>query len=267
MSWKVLQRIFFSLCVILWGAVMLYFYVGPNLGKYLDPKFHFTVLVGGLACCVLGAFNLLMCRKETSCGHGGDCGHDHEETDLNPIVALLILLVPILASLNWTEHKIDERITDKKSAMDVDPASMRYLADLPPFTRETLDDTRDKSADGFYQMNLLELFYSAGDPDLERVFTGLNFETEAILRDEPNRNESGKRMRLYRMFMTCCAADMKAIPISIEFDGELPQIEKNSWVKVGGEMYYERLDGVVYPVLKVRRIEEIEPPFEEQMYK
>lgn len=264
MSWRKVQRVLFSLCVILWGSVLLYFYTGEDLASYLDPKFHVVVLIGGLACCVLGLFNLLMFRVETAgcCGHEHGEGevHSHEDTDLNPIVALMILLVPILASLAWTEHKLDDGILDKKSSMDVDPASMGYLNSLPPFTKETLDETRSKSADGMYQMNLLELFYSAGDQELEKVFTGLNFETEAILRDETNRNPDGKRMRLYRMFMTCCAADMKAIPMSVEFDGELPSIEKNTWVKVGGEMFYERVDGVIYPVLKVKRVEEIPEP-------
>jgi len=260
MIWKKIQRVLFSFCVILWGVVLLGFYMGDKLGNYLDPKFHVVVLLGGLACCVLGLFNFLMFRVETSCGHGDECGHDHEETDLNPIVALMILLVPILASLSWTEHKLDDALLDKKSALEVDPSTMSHLSDLPPFTKETLDETLSKTADGFYEMNLLELFYSAGDPEMENVFTGLDFETEAILRDETNRNDDGNRMRLYRMFMTCCAADMKPIPVSIEFDGDLPDIEKNRWVKVGGELFYERVDGVIYPVMKVKRIEEIPEP-------
>jgi len=92
------------------------------------------------------------------------------------------------------------------------------------------------------------------------VFDGLAVETEAKLRDEPNRNADGNRMRLYRLFMTCCAADTKAIPLSIEFDGELPDISHHSWVRVGGNLVYEEVEGVVYPVLKVSRIEEIPVP-------
>lgn len=260
MIWAKMQRVLFSLCLLAWGGVMLYFYQGEHLDAYLSSKFQFTVLVGGLACCVVGLFNLCCFNVKTDCGHGADCGHDHEESDLNPVVALCIILIPLGASLKWTEHKIDEAQIAKQSAQDVDPASMRFLADLPPFTKETLDATRQKSADGFYQMNLLELFYSAGDSELERVFTGLGFETEAMLRSEPNRNPAGNRMRLYKMFMTCCAADMKPIPLSVEFAGDLPDLPENSWVKVGGEMFYEHVDGVTYPVLKVKRLEEILAP-------
>jgi uncharacterized repeat protein (TIGR03943 family) len=253
--------------MLTWGGVMLYFYQSIHLDAYLVPGFQFTVLLGGLACTVVGLFNLINLGVHTDCHHGDDCGHDHEGSDLNPIVALTIILFPLIFSLVNTEHKLDDTHLAKKSAQDLDPASMRFLADLPPFTKETLDATRQKSSDGFYEMNLLELFYSAGDSELERVFTGLKFETEAMLRSEPNRNPKGNRMRLYRMFMTCCAADMKAIPMSVEFEGELPIFEPNVWVKVGGEMYYEHIKGVTYPVMKVLHIKETTSPEAGNPYK
>lgn len=265
--WKYLQRGLFSCCMLTWGGVMLYFYQSIHLDAYLVPGFQFTVLLGGLACTVVGLFNLINLGVHTDCHHGDDCGHDHEGSDLNPIVALTIILFPLIFSLVNTEHKLDDTHLAKKSAQDLDPASMRFLADLPPFTKETLDATRQKSSDGFYEMNLLELFYSAGDSELERVFTGLKFETEAMLRSEPNRNPKGNRMRLYRMFMTCCAADMKAIPMSVEFEGDLPTFEPNVWVKVGGEMYYEHIKGVTYPVMKVLHIKETTSPEAGNPYK
>ena len=261
------RRIAFAVSMLVWATVMLYIYQGEHVDAYLAKKFQTTLLVGGLATLVVGLFNLLTFRVEADCSHGGDCGHDHESSDLNPAAALLIILLPLVVALNWTEHKVSDDHLAKQTAQDVDPASMRFLANLPPFTKETLDSTRQKSADGFYQMNLFELFYSAGDSELERVFTGLKFETSGMLRAEPNRNADGKRMRLYRMFMTCCAADMKAIPMSVEFSGELPQFEENAWVLICGEMTYEHIDGVVYPVLKVLRVEEATAPSGGRMFK
>lgn len=265
--WKKFQRLMFSLILLSWGGVMLYFYTGEHLDVYLRPKFHTTVLLGGLACCVVGLFTLLTYRLETDCGHGADCSHDHEDSDMNPLVAMIIVLFPLFASVAWTEHKIDDAHMAKKSALDPDPAKFSFLEDIPPFTKETLDETRSKSKDGFYQLNLSELFYSAGDPKMVEVFSGLHFETEGMLRDEPNRNPDGKRMRLYMMYMVCCAADMTPIPISIEFEGQLPDFPNAQWVNVGGEMHYEYLDGKVFPVLKVKRIEAIETPASEQSFK
>ena len=66
--------------------------------------------------------------------------------------------------------------------------------------------------------------------------------------------------------MTCWAADMKTIPLSIEFEGELPEIAGNTWVKVGGKMYYETIEGVTYPVIRVQRIEEAVAPDAGKMY-
>lgn len=261
------QRLAFSVCVLVWGAVLLFFYQSAYLDAYIDAKFQLVLLIGGLGCMVVGLFTACTFRIESDCHHGEDCSHDHESSDIHPIIAVLVIIVPLLFSVVWTEHKIDDVQIAKQSAQDVDPASMRFLADLPPFTKETLDQTRQKTADGFYEMNLIELFYSAGDAELERVFTGLNFETVAMIREEPNRNPKGNRMRLYRLFMTCCAADMKTIPLSIEFESDLPQFEPNTWVKVGGEMYYEQVKGVTYPVLKIKRIEPTEAPEIHQRYK
>ena len=67
--------------------------------------------------------------------------------------------------------------------------------------------------------------------------------------------------------MTCCAADMKAIPLSIEFADDLPTLEGNTWVKAGGEMRYEHIDGVTYPVMKVERIQRARAPEGGSFYK
>ena len=263
LSWKNLQHLLFCGALLLWGGVLLYFYESDVLGVYLHPKFHIYVLIGGLVAVVIAVFNLITRSKNVGCGHDhaeadDDCGHEHGG-DLNPLLALLLLAAPLCFSLAKTTHGVSAQYEETMSGRDLDASSMN-LIEMPPFTLEMLEEMRDKSKDGAFQMNLLELFFSAGDIEQEKVMEGLYVETEAKLRSEPNRNASGKRMRLYRLFLTCCAADMKAIPVSIEFDGELPDISHQAWVKVAGELHYEREKGVVYPVIKVKRIKQIPPP-------
>ncbi len=268
---KKFEHIVYSIGVLAWGLILIWFYQSDLLTQYLDDKFHIYVLIGGLVAMVLAVFNL--CTQDSKAAgccdhgdheeeheheHGDDCGHEHG-SDMHPMMALILLLLPLGAALAVTQHGFTVKHEMALSDKDVDASSFSFV-DLPPFTIETLEDTRSKSADGAFQLNLLELFFSAGDVEQEKVMNGLYVETEGKLRDEQNRNPDGKRMRLYRLFMTCCAADTKAIPLSIEFDGELPDISHNSWVRVAGIISYERKDGVVYPVLKVKSIKSIPVP-------
>ncbi len=254
-----IEHVFFCVSVLLWGAVLLYFYQHEKLTVYLAEKFHIYVLVGGLAALVIGVFNLLTMQIHADCGHDhgdeehADCGHSHA-SDLNPFMALCLISIPLFFSISKSTHGLSEDYEKALSETDVDAQTFNFI-DIPPFTLETLEKSRTKSADGAFQLNLLELFYTAGDTEQMEVFEGLPVETVAKLRDEPNRNPDGKRMRLYRLFMTCCAADMKAIPLSIEFSGELPDLAHHSWVKVSGTMHYEEVEDVIYPILKVKNIE------------
>ncbi len=257
----------FSLAIMVWGSALLYFYLHEKLSVYINEKFHIYVLIGGLAALILGIFNLVTVNATADCGHdhdhgddNDDCEHEHEHgSDLNPFVALLLITMPLVFAISSTTHGISDAHATSLSENDVNPQTFNFV-DIPPFTLETLEKSRTKSADGAFLLNLLELFYSSGDKEQEKVIQGLYVETEAKLRNEPNRNDTGKWMRLYRLFMTCCAADTKAVPMSIEFEGDLPDISHHSWVRVAGEMHYELVDGVTYPIIKVKRIEQIPVP-------
>ncbi len=263
---KVIERRVMSVIVVLIGALLLYFYQHEKLSGYLKEKFHIYVLIGGLAALVMAVFSFLTAGMESDCGHDHGDGNDEEGCDdhehggdMNPFVALMIVALPMFFSLSWTTHGISEARQDALSEKDVSSADFSFT-DLPPFTLETLEKSTSKAPDGAFMLNIFELFFTAGDTVQEKVVNGLYVETEAKLRNEPNRNPDGKRMRLFRLMMTCCAADAQAVPMTIEFEGETPDIGHNSWVRVAGIMSYERQDGVVYPLLKVKRIEEIPVP-------
>jgi uncharacterized membrane protein YcgQ (UPF0703/DUF1980 family) len=81
--------------------------------------------------------------------------------------------------------------------------------------------------------------------------------------DEKLRNPNGTRKRLYRLFLTCCAADSRAMPIILEFDGPAPEFPENSWVRVSGTMRFPMEEGVLQPVLMVEHVVATEPPAEE----
>jgi uncharacterized repeat protein (TIGR03943 family) len=264
-----LRRILFSIAVLVWSGVILYFHASGRINIYLAPDFRLIALAGGLGLAVLGLFNLFTAGESTDCGHdhsGEDAAeHDHEASDLPPLTAFLLMVVPVALSTAWTKDEFSQQALDRKGLYD-SPADFNapFLASsLPPFTREDIEKSQPKTADGFYKFNLMELFFAAGDREMQAALDGLKVETEGRWIEERQRNPNGTRKRLYRLFITCCAADSRPIPIVLEFGKTPPEMPENGWVRVAGVMTFPTEEGVLQPVLQVERALAAEPPYEE----
>ena len=260
-----LRRILFSLAVLLWAACILYFYNSGRIVKYLAPDFRPIALAGGLGLAVMGIFNLLTACREADCGHdhGAGEGHDHEGGDMNPLAALLLMTLPVACSMAWTKDGFSTSTLARKGLYE--DAQPSFLASaLPPLSMEEIEKSHRKTTDGYLEFSLMELYFATGDRELQDVMGGLKVETEGRIVEEKNDNPAGSRMRLYRMFMTCCVADSRAIPIILEFGKEPPMLPENGWVKVAGTMTFPEENGTLRAVLEVDRATAAEVPQEEK---
>ncbi len=262
------QRIIYSLAVLIWSAVLLYFYSSGRINKYLVPDFRTIAFAGGLGLGVLGLFNLLTAGQKADCGHDhgdGDEAHDHESGDMHPLTAFVLMIVPVGLSVAWTKDEYSVAALSRKGLYD-SPTSIvsPFLSSsMAPLTLEEIEKSHRRTPDGFLEFNLMELFFSTGDRELQTLIDGLKVETEGRWMDEKVRNPDGTRKRLYRLFITCCAADSRAIPIILEFGKEPPVFPENGWVKVAGTMRFPLEEGQLQPVLMVERVLAAEPPYEE----
>ena len=260
------RRILFSLALLIWSGVILYFYASGRIVKYLAPDFRLLALLGGLGLAVLGLFNLLTAGQQADCGHdhGGEGDpHDHESGDMHPLTAFVLMILPLGLSVAWTKDKYSEAAVSRKT-MTVEEAKSPFMASmLGPITREDIEKNHRKTADGYYEMSLMELFFSSGDPELQKALTGLKVQTEGRWTEEKADNANGTRKRLYRMFVTCCAADSRAIPIVLEFGKEPPEFPDGGWVKVSGTITFPTGKMGVQPVLEVEQSLAAEEPYEE----
>jgi len=263
------RRILFSLAVLIWSAVLIYFYASGRIFIYLAPDFRPIALAGGLGLAVMGLFNLFTSGLHADCGHdhsgGEDDPHDHEAGDLHPLTAFLLMVLPIGLSVAWTKDEYSAATLARKGLYDAPSmaGSPFASASIPPLTRELIEKNYPKTDDGYYEFNLMELFYSAGDREMQSVIDGMKVETEGRWIEEINRNPNGTRKRLYRLFMTCCIADSRAIPIVLEFGKKPPEMPENGWVKVSGTMTYPLEEGVLQALLIVDRALAAEAPAEE----
>lgn len=261
-----LRRILFSLAILLWAACILYFYNSGRIVKYLAPDFRPIALAGGLGLAVLGLFNLITARQPAACGHDHAHDRDHEGSDMNPFVSLLLMVLPVALSMAWTQDQFSQSTLARKGLYtDAQPSDAAFLANiLPPLCLEEIEKSHRKTADGYLEFSLMEIFFSAGDREMQGVMADLKIETEGRLVPEKDNNPNGTRMRLYRMFMTCCVADSQAIPIVIEFGAKPPLLPENGWVKIAGTLTFPNENGGPRAVLNVDRATAAEVPEEEK---
>lgn len=261
------RRIVYSLAVLVWSAVLLYFYASGRVNKYLATDFRPLSLAGGLGLAVLGLFNLLTAGHEADCGHdhGGEGGHDHDGGDTHPLAAFLLMVAPVALTVAWTKDAYSLAALSRKGLYET-PGSIVSpfpTSSMPDITLEEIEKGHRKTPDGFLEFNLMELYFATGDRQIQPLIDGLKVQTEGRWTDEKIRNPDGRRKRLYRLFLTCCAADSRAIPIVLEFAGTPPEFPDNSWVKVSGTMRFPREEGELQPLLMVDHVLTTEPPHEE----
>ncbi|MFT4177788.1 MAG: TIGR03943 family protein [Luteolibacter sp.] len=249
----VLRRCLYALAVLVWSGVILYFYASGRIDVYLAPDFRIFAFLGALGLAVLGVFSLLTAGREVA-------GHHHEEGDLHPVIAVQLMVIPVLLAASWTTDRYSPAALMRKGAFD-QPVSGMMAGVGAPLTREAIEEAHRKTEDGYYAFNLMELFFATGDRELQTALDGMKVETEGRWLDE--KGGQAERKRLYRLFMTCCVADSRAIPIVLEFGATPPDFEENSWVKVAGTMRFPLEQGALQPVLHVERVDAAEAPSEE----
>lgn len=249
------HRILSSLAILGWSGVLLYFYASGRVNAYLTADFRPIALAGGLGLAVLGAFNLLTAGQKADCGHDhgpDDEPHEHGG-DIHPMAAFALMMVPVALSVAWTKDCYSSSALAHKGLYDTPSfADSPFLATtVPSITAEELEKSHRRTADGYLQFDLMELAYSAGDREVQPLLDGLKVETEGRWMDEQVRNPHGTRKRLYRLFVTCCAADSRAIPMVLEFGKTPPDFAQNDWVKVSGVLRFPLEEGILQPVLLV----------------
>ncbi len=211
---------------------------------------------------------------------------------------LLILVVPVAAATVLTPDRYSAQWTAKNGAYSNDlstarkptddqnlaarvakaavansPAGVAGAADEPAdasaayasFTLEDLKAQVDQNANGELMITVPELFYTGGDKVIQDVLAGQGIETIGQVMAEMI-NDNGRRLRIFRVFMECCAADKRPLAIPVEFPESLPKYKEMGWYKITGKMSYREEGGLTVPVLEAETFAETEEPEESIMY-
>ncbi|GAA5482692.1 TIGR03943 family putative permease subunit [Haloferula sargassicola] len=237
----ILNRVLQSLALILWGGTLVAFHASGRMVKYLAPDFRTLALGGGLGLIVLGLFCLLTARRKADCGHdhGPGDAHDHESLDIHPLGAFLIMVAPVALAVVWTTDGYSVAALTRKGLDDSPQESGLFLAStLPPLTKEIIESQHPPDKNGYREFPLLDLYFSSGDPEMIGLVEGMQVVTDGRVVDDPDPHAPAAQRRLYRLFITCCAADSRPIAIIVRFEEPAPEFEENEWVRLSGTITF-----------------------------
>ncbi len=263
-----LNQVISSLATIAWGVVPVYLYASGIIVKYLAESFHLIALIGGLAMVVLGLFNLIHANRKVGCGHDHShehdhehSGHDHDHHEQNPVAALCLMIFPVLLCTGFTKHEYSKEALRWKGLYKQRTLRSLYSNYNAEFTREYLEKRTPKTADGNFLVQLTELYWSAGDDKIMKVYEGLPVQLEGrLIEEDPDLNHNGDRRRLYRVVMTCCAADAQVLGVPLQFEESLPDLPDKTWITARGTVAFEIIGDQHFAYLKGCRVEATKPP-------
>lgn len=161
----------------------------------------------------------------------------------------------------------------KPAAPGTSPAAEPAVAKAEPQAQSygsfTLDDLKaqvPQSKDGNFILEVPEIYYTGGDIEVQSVLAGQKVETIAQVLPEKVNNADGRRLRIFRMLVQCCAADARPYSIPVEFADKAPDYKDMTWVKIIGTMAYEKDGDQTVPVLKAEKVEETTEPENTMIY-
>ncbi len=135
------------------------------------------------------------------------------------------------------------------------------------FTLEDLKKMVPQSSDGDFLLDVPQIFYTAGDRELMDVMEGISVETTAQLMEEAQSEEGApKKLKAFRLFIECCAADARPLSVPVEFPDGMPDYKEMGWYKMIGELHYSTANDEIVPTLKIKTLESTTEPVEGLLY-
>lgn len=128
------------------------------------------------------------------------------------------------------------------------------------FTIEDLKKMVPQNEKGEFLLDVPQIFYTAGDKELMEVMEGIPVETTAQLMDETLNNPNKTRLKAFRLFIECCAADARPLSIPVDFGQAPPEYTEMGWYKLYGKLHYASENGEIIPLIQIEKIESTSEP-------
>ncbi len=285
---NVLNRWLPAATLACWGAILLYFHLSGRLSAFLHPAFRPGVFVAGVLL-LLFATGSAWGGGVECCDADASCGHSVTRPTAGKLLAFAVLLIPLGVAFGTSKDGFGlAAMQNRGVVMDASgiagkPASGSYSSapykeDALPTNGAAVADASGntgtaeqfipKTASGNIAASVIDLLYAAQDASLRSDFEGKTVEVIGQLMAAKDANPLGNRMKVVRMFMTCCAADAKPIAALVELPAGTPRSDapELSWVRVVGIPTFPMEGGRNIAVLKANSVTATAPPEETMLY-
>ena len=128
------------------------------------------------------------------------------------------------------------------------------------FTIDDLKKMVPQNDKGEFLLDVPQIFYTAGDKELMEVMEGIPVETTAQLMEETLNNPDKTRLKAFRLFIECCAADARPLSIPVDFGKSPPDYTEMGWYNLYGKLHYAQENGEIVPLIQIDRIESTVEP-------
>jgi len=244
-----------------WSGILLYFYLSGRLSAFLHPTFRPGVLASGV---VLLAFALsaVFSSSDTGCCDDVACSHAVTRLTTGKLLTFAALILPLMIAVGISHDSFGLAALQNRG---VSTGASGLLGGSRDKNTGTADQFIPKTASGAIDASVIDLLYAAQDSSLRPDFEGKTVEFVGQLMAENDANPNGNRMKVVRMYMTCCAADARPIAAIIELPGKTA-VPDLSWVRVVGKPAFPTEGGKTLPLVKVESIKVTPPPDETMLY-
>ena len=249
-----------------WSGILLYFYMSGRLAAFLHPTFRPGVVVSGAVLLAL-ALSAVFTKSDSGCCEDDACSHAVTRMTAGKLLTFAALILPLMLAVGISRDSFGlTAIQNRGVATDATGlvGASRASAQSDENTG-TADQFIPKTPSGNIAASIIDLLYAAQDASLRPDFEGKTVEIVGQLMAENVANPNGNRMKVVRMYMTCCAADARPIAAIIELPKktEVPDL---SWVRVVGKPAFPTEGGKTLAVVKVESISVTPPPEETMLY-
>lgn len=280
--------------LFVWSAILLYCYFSGRVVDLLVPSFRPYVVIAGFVMLALAA-SFLFLPGVASCCDEDQCGHPLGRMTSGRILTFLVLLLPIgVAAMVSPDQFSANAIRNRGVITDAEGLGGRVprdglsvgnsgksggaLAVEPPLpskdgqppaeaeeARAPITDFLPRNKDGHPIVQVIDLLYAAQDSSLRVDFQDVKIELVGQLMPDNESNASGRRFKLVRMFMNCCAADARPVAALVEAPKQ-PDAPELSWVRVVGTATFPLENGRTIAVVQADSVMPTDPPEETMLY-
>ncbi len=129
-----------------------------------------------------------------------------------------------------------------------------------PFTLADFKAQVPQSPSGSFLLEIPQILNTAADQEVRTVVAGCPVETCGQIIPETNFNPDGKRLRVARSQVQCCAIHAREYSVVLEFSEKAPVLQEKDWVKLLGTLAYERQGESFVAVIRVTEIQKTDQP-------